>query len=52
MMIHKKELGWILNPFIALKNDLTVVMEDKLLELYAAEGLNPLDAKLFFAKLL
>ncbi|CAM5088310.1 unnamed protein product [Natator depressus] len=31
--------GWIQNPFIPLKDDLTVTMEDKLLELAAGERL-------------
>ncbi|CAM2101786.1 unnamed protein product [Caretta caretta] len=34
-----KGTGWIQNPFIPLKDDLTVTMEDKLLELAADEGL-------------
>ncbi|CAM2113143.1 unnamed protein product [Caretta caretta] len=34
-----KGTGWIRNPFIPLKDDLTVTMEDKLLELAADERL-------------
>ncbi|CAM2097248.1 unnamed protein product [Caretta caretta] len=35
----QKGTGWIRNPFIPLKDDLPVTMEDKLLELAADEGL-------------
>ncbi|CAM5143357.1 unnamed protein product [Eretmochelys imbricata] len=35
----RKGTGWIQNPFIPLKDDLTVTMEDKLLKLAADERL-------------
>ena len=35
----RKGNGWISNPFIASKVDLSVTLEDKLLELAADEGL-------------
>ncbi|CAM4588704.1 unnamed protein product [Lepidochelys olivacea] len=35
----RKGTGWVRNPFIPLKDDLTVIMEDKLLELAADKRL-------------
>ena len=35
----RRGTGWIRNPFTTLKDDLTVTLEDKLLELAADEGL-------------